>query len=116
MNKLKAGVDYPEWYKDRSLQTISRGYLQKEETPKDAYYRVAVAAASRLQMPELAQEFFDIMWNGWLGPASPVLSNMGTDRGLPISCFSLSIKDSVDGIYKGVHEMAMLTKVGGERS
>lgn len=113
MNKWKKGEDYPEWYKDRSLQVISKGYLLDKETPKDAYRRVANAAASRLQMPDLAEDFFQIMWKGWLGPASPVLSNMGTDRGLPISCFSLSIPDSVDGIYKSVHEMAMMTKYGG---
>lgn len=113
MSDWKKGVDYPEWYLDRSLITISKGYLQEGESPRDAYKRVANAAASRLQMPGLAKDFFDIMWKGWLGPASPVLSNMGTSRGMPISCFSLSIPDSVDGIYKSVHEMAMMTKLGG---
>lgn len=113
MNNWKKGIDYPEWYLDRSLITISKGYLQEGESPKDAYRRVANAAASRLQKPELADNFFEIMWNGWLGPASPVLSNLGTDRGMPISCFSLSIPDSIDGIYKSVHEMAMMTKLGG---
>lgn len=109
----KKGIDYPDFYEERSLQTVSKGYLQDGETPRDAYRRVANASAGRLQMPELADHFFDIMWKGWLGPASPVLSNMGTTRGLPISCFSLHIPDSVDGIYNSVHEMAMLTKHGG---
>lgn len=113
MNNWKKGVDYPKFYLDRSLQTVSRGYLQDGESPKDAYIRVANAAASRLQIPELADEFFDVMWKGWLGPASPVLANIGTDKGLPISCFALHVDDSIDGIYKSIHEMAMMTKNGG---
>ena len=53
------------------------------------------------------------MWSNFLCPASPVLSNLGTNRGLPISCFGVDTPDSVDGIYKSLHEMAMLTKHGG---
>jgi ribonucleoside-diphosphate reductase alpha chain len=112
-NGWKVGVDYPEFYKERSLLTISKGYLQENETPKMLYKRVADAAASRLQKPELAEDFFTLMWNGWLGLASPVASNMGTERGMPISCFSLNVPDSVSGIYSSVHELAMLTKAGG---
>ena len=53
----------------------------------------------RLKKPELSNKFFKIMWNGWLGLASPpVLSNMGTDRGLPISCFGVDTPDSIRGI------------------
>ena len=79
------GKEYPEWMDEISLATISKGYLLPHETVKTAYRRVSNAAAMRLKKPELAGKFFKIMWNGWLGLASPVLSNMGTDRGLPIS-------------------------------
>lgn len=108
------GVDYPEWMSDeQSLKTIQNGYLLEGETPKLAWQRVAKAAALRLNHPELETKFFGLMWNGWLGLASPVLSNMGTDRGLPISCYSVHIPDSVDGIFKTNHELAMLSKNGG---
>jgi ribonucleoside-diphosphate reductase alpha chain len=107
------GVDCPEWSTDAGLATLSRGYLQEGETPRLMYQRVAKAVAQHLKKPELEAKFFDYMWKGWLCPASPVLANCGTDRGLPISCFGRSIKDSLDGIYKGYHEMAMLTKHGG---
>jgi ribonucleoside-diphosphate reductase alpha chain len=61
----------------------------------------------------LAQKFFDYMWKGWLGPASPVMSNTGTERGLNISCYSLHLDDSIDGIFNKVHELACLSKGGG---
>ena len=77
------------------------------------YDRVSTAAACRIQMPHMAEIFRNYMWKGWLCPASPVLSNMGTRRGLPISCFGLSVPDSINGIYKKLHEMAMLSKSGG---
>lgn len=77
------------------------------------WLRVSRAAASRLNKPELAERFFDAFWKGWLGGATPVLANMGTERGLPISCFGATMPDSVDGIFKTVHELAMLSKHGG---
>lgn len=80
------GKDYPEWMTPVSLATISKGYLLPNETPKKAYKRVADTIATRLDKPELASKFFRYIWKGWLNLASPVLSNTGTDRGLPISC------------------------------
>jgi len=87
LDALKASGEAPEWMTEEGYQTISRGYLASGETPRDMYRRVARAAAEKYpEHPELQQKFFDYMWNGWLCPATPVLTNMGTDRGLPISC------------------------------
>lgn len=110
---MKKGIDYPEWMDEAGLKTLQNGYLLEGETPKTAWHRVANAAAKQLKKPEMAQQFFDDIWNGWLGLASPVCANMGADRGLPISCYSLSVPDSVDGIFKSQHELAMLSKNGG---
>ena len=107
------GKDYPEYFDEISLATISKGYLLPGETPKKAYRRVAQAAAQRLNRPDLENKFFKIMWNGWLGLASPVLSNMGTDRGLPISCFGIDTPDSIRGIGLTNAELMRLTSVGG---
>ena len=109
----EAGKDYPSWMDEISLATISKGYLLPGETPKKAYRRVAAAAAIRLKKPELENKFFKIIWNGWLGLASPVLSNMGTDRGLPISCFGVDTPDSVRGIGLTNAELMKLTALGG---
>jgi len=108
------GIDYPEWGNtDVYCKTISKGYLLPGETPRDAYWRAANAAAKRLYKPELAEKFFEYIWNNWLGLATPVLANMGTDRGLPISCFGIDVADSVHDIGAKNLEMMMLAKHGG---
>jgi ribonucleoside-diphosphate reductase alpha chain len=108
------GVDFPTWGNTEIyVKTISRGYLLAGETPKDAYWRVATAIAKRLQKPELASKFFDYIWKGWLNLASPVLSNTGTERGLPISCFGIDVADSIHDIGNKNLEMMLLAKHGG---
>jgi ribonucleoside-diphosphate reductase alpha chain len=109
----EAGKQYPEWMDEISLATISKGYLLPGETVKTAYKRVANAAASRLKKPELANKFFKYIWNGWIGLASPVISNMGTDRGLPISCYGVDTPDSIRGIGLTNAELMRLTSKGG---
>ena len=107
------GRDYPEFLDEVALSTISKGYLLPGETPKKAYRRVANAVANRLNRPDLANKFFKYIWNGWIGLASPVLSNTGTDRGLPISCFGIDTPDSVRGIGLTNAELMKLTALGG---
>ena len=109
----EAGKQYPEWMDEISLATISKGYLLPGETVRTAYKRVANASANRLKKPELANKFFKYIWNGWIGLASPVISNMGTDRGLPISCFGVDTPDSIRGIGLTNAELMKLTASGG---
>jgi len=109
----KPGVDYPEWMNEVSLATVSNGYLLPDENPKKAYRRVADAVAKRLDRPDLANKFFKYMWKGWLNLASPVLSNTGTDKGLPISCFGIDTPDSIRGIGLTNAELMRLTSLGG---
>jgi ribonucleoside-diphosphate reductase alpha chain len=106
--------DIPEWGNNSLyLTTMLGGYLQNKETPKDAYNRIASTAATYLNKPELFSKFFEILWNGWLIPSTPVMSNFGTNRGLPISCFGGYIGDSMYDIYRKNLEMAVLSKHGG---
>ncbi len=108
------GVDFPEWGNtDIYVKTISKGYLLAGEKPKDAYWRVATKVAQRLNKPQLASKFFDYIWKGWLNLASPVLSNTGTDRGLPISCFGIDVADSIHDIGSKNLELMLLAKHGG---
>jgi ribonucleoside-diphosphate reductase alpha chain len=107
------GKDYPEFMDEVALSTISKGYLLPGETPKKAYRRVAHAVAIRLNRPDLESKFFKYIWNGWIGLASPVLSNTGTDRGLPISCFGVDTPDSIRGIGLTNAELMKLTASGG---
>lgn len=113
-NDWVKGVDYPDWGDTEVYKkTITGGYLLLGETPKDAYMRVATTVARRLYKPELAEKFFDYIWRGWLCLASPVLSNTGTDRGLPISCFGIDVADSIQDIGQKNLEMMLLAKHGG---
>jgi ribonucleoside-diphosphate reductase alpha chain len=110
----EVNVDFPGWGNNQPyIDTISRGYLLEGETPKDAYWRVATTVAKRLNKPELASKFFNYIWQGWLCLASPVLSNTGTDRGLPISCFGIDVGDSIYEIGRKNLEMMLLAKNGG---
>lgn len=75
-NEWIKGEDYPSWGNtDVYKKTISGGYLFDGETPREAYQRVSKAVARRLYKPEMAETFFNYIWNGWLCLASPVLSN-----------------------------------------
>ena len=112
-SQWEKGKDYPEWMNEISLATISKGYLLPDETPKTAFRRVANTIAGRLDKPELANKFFRYMWKGWLNLASPVLSNTGTDKGLPISCFGIDTPDSIRGIGLTNAELMRLTSLGG---
>jgi ribonucleoside-diphosphate reductase alpha chain len=107
-------VDFPSWANTEIyVKTISKGYLLSGEKPKDAYWRVATTAARRLNKPQMATKFFDYIWKGWLNLATPVLSNTGTDRGLPISCFGIDVADSIQDIGTKNLEMMLLAKHGG---
>jgi ribonucleoside-diphosphate reductase alpha chain len=107
-------VDYPSWgHNEIYLKTISKGYVLPGEKPKDAYWRVATTVARRLEKPHLATKFFDYIWKSWLCLATPVLSNTGTDRGLPISCFGIDVGDSVYEIGNKNLELMLLAKHGG---
>jgi ribonucleoside-diphosphate reductase alpha chain len=116
----KVGVDYPEWGNNELyLQTIQGGYLKGDETPKEAYRRVSNAAAKHFHkhnVQELSNKFFDIIWKGWLCLSTPVLSNMGLERGLPISCFSSYYPDDLYEINRKNTEISMLSKNGGGTS
>lgn len=113
LDELKAADQAPNWMTIEGFTTLSNGYLLPGETPRDMYLRISLASASRLNRPDLAEEFFLLFWKNWLCPATPVASNLGTTRALPISCFGLTVPDSVSGIMSSMHEIAMLTKNGG---
>lgn len=112
LQELKEKKLAPEWLTDEGLTTLQNGYLLEGESPKDMWKRVCAAAAKRLKKPKLEDKFFELFWNNWLCGATPVLSNMGTSRGLPISCNSLHVGDSIRSIFEKQTELALLSKNG----
>lgn len=104
------------WLNEESEQILNRGYLLKGETPQKAIERVANAAAKRLYKPELADAFIEMIENGWMSLSSPIWANMGTERGLPISCFNVYVPDNIESITHKLGEVIMQTKIGGGTS
>jgi ribonucleoside-diphosphate reductase alpha chain len=107
------GKHYPEWMNEISLSMISKGYLLPDEDVFGAFKRVSRAAAKRLKRKDLQPYFYEAMVKNWLCLASPVLSNMGTERGMPISCFGIDTDDSIEGIALANSELMRLSSQGG---
>ena len=107
------GKHYPTWMNEISLSMISKGYLLPDEDVFDAFKRVSRAAAKRLKRKDLQPYFYEAMVKNWLCLASPVLSNMGTERGMPISCFGIDTDDSIEGIALANSELMRLSSQGG---
>lgn len=104
------------WKNEESEQILNRGYLLKGETVEGAIDRVCTAAAQRLYKPELKPAFQEMIERGWMSLSSPIWANMGTQRGLPISCFNVHVPDNIEGITHKLGEVIMQTKIGGGTS
>ncbi len=104
------------WLNEESEQILNRGYLLKGETAQKAIERIANAAAQRLYKPELADAFIEMIEKGWMSLSSPIWANLGTERGLPISCFNVYVPDHIEGITHKLGEVIMQTKIGGGTS
>lgn len=104
------------WKNEESEQMLNRGYLLKGETVDGAIGRICKAAAQRLYKPELSGAFREMIERGWMSLSSPIWANMGTERGLPISCFNVHVPDNIEGITHKLGEVIMQTKIGGGTS
>lgn len=90
--------------------TLNDRYLLAGESYQDMFARVSCAFADDIAH---AQRLYDAMSKLWFMPATPVLSNGGTTRGLPISCFLNAVPDSLDGIVTTWNENVWLASNGG---
>lgn len=111
----QANGTMPMHYTTAAVQMFWTKYLYETDTVKGQFERIAKTAASHLPkeiQKEAYIKFFDMLWKGWLSTSTPVLANMGTTRGLTVSCSGGLIDDSIYGFYKHNLETAMLTKNG----
>jgi len=111
----------PKWLTTAGYQLLTeKKYLDTGETPIDMYSRIARRADELTSMPipeeygydNWYEAFFDVMWKGWLSPSTPVLTNMGNNRGHPVSCSGSYVDDSIESFYKARRELAQLTQRG----
>lgn len=106
----------PKYFTVEGLQTVKKGYMLEGETVKDMFLRVVNSMQKYGGFSDdIKEDIFEISFTeGFLGFATPVLSNSGTDSALPISCFIESVDDTMEDIMgRGVGELAMLSKMGG---
>jgi ribonucleoside-diphosphate reductase alpha chain len=104
------------WLNKDSRKFLQRGYLLEDETAEQRINDIAKTAEKILGQKGFAKKFEDYMHRGFYSLASPIWSNFGRKRGLPISCFGSFVPDTMEGIMEKVSEVAVMTKHGGGTS
>lgn len=104
------------WLNKDSRKFLSRGYLLEGETAEQRIRDIAEKAEHYLNLPGFADKFEDYMHRGFFSLSSPIWSNFGRVRGLPISCFGSYVNDDMDDILYKVAEVGVMSKVGGGTS
>lgn len=105
----------PEWYSTFGWQMFKSKYAYGgEQGVRGRFQTISKTLAKYApgDKEDWESKFFNLLWKGWLSPASPVLSNTGTDRGLNVSCSGGVVPDSIDGFYSALREQALLSKHG----
>jgi len=105
-----------EWLNTDSRTFLSRGYLNEGETPEQRITDIAQTAEKYLGIEGFAAKFEDYVARGFYSLSSPIWSNFGRERGLPISCFGSYIPDDMEHILDKIGEVGTMSKVGGGTS
>lgn len=101
------------WVNENTREFMGRGYLVGDQTTEERVRYIAEFAEKMLGKEGFADKFEDYMSRGWISLASPVWSNYGLDRGLPISCFGSYVADDMANILHTQGEVGMMSKYGG---
>lgn len=104
------------WLNDESRTFLSRGYLREGITPEERIANISKTAEKYLGISGFAEKFEDYLCRGWYSLASPIWSNFGEARGLPISCNGQYIEDDLSDILRNSSETGMMTKYGAGTS
>lgn len=105
-----------KWLTDNSRKFLESGYLTEGVTPESRIREIAENAEKILKIDGFADKFYGYMAEGFYSLASPVWSNFGKQRGLPISCFGSHIADDMGDILFTQSEVGMMSKLGGGTS
>lgn len=105
-----------EWLNEDGRNFLEGGYLTEGVSPEQRIKDIADHAESILGIEGYSDKFYDYMAKGYFSLASPVWSNFGTDKGLPISCFGSNIEDTMPSIMNTQAEVGMMSKFGGGTS
>jgi ribonucleoside-diphosphate reductase alpha chain len=105
-----------DWLTDHSRNFLAAGYLTPGLTPEKRIREIANRAEDILGISGYADKFYNYMSQGFFSLASPVWSNFGKERGLPISCFGSNVSDDMGNILYTQSEVGMMSKLGGGTS
>ncbi len=101
------------WLNENSRKFLDRGYLAEGVTPEERIEFIAKRAEKILKKKGFADKFYTYMAKGYYSLSTPIWANFGLEKGLPISCFSVHISDSMSQILYAQAEVGMMTKFGG---
>ena len=104
------------WLTDLSQQFLDAGYLVDGQSVDGRVTIIGDTAEKILGIPGFSKKFKSYFQKGWFSLSTPIWSNFGTDRGLPISCFGSYIEDNMESILSTQAEVGMMTKHGGGTS
>ncbi|MEN8885045.1 MAG: ribonucleoside-diphosphate reductase subunit alpha, partial [Winogradskyella sp.] len=115
---IKEANKEPEikWLTENSRKFLASGYLTEDTSPEERIREIANNAERILKIDGFADKFYGYMAEGYYSLASPVWSNFGKKRGLPISCFGSHISDDMGDILYTQSEVGMMSKLGGGTS
>ena len=113
--KTKTDGDF-SWLTDHSRKFLASGYLTEGVSAEERIKEIADRAEQILGIPGYADKFFNYMSLGYFSLSSPVWSNFGKERGLPISCFGSHVDDDMGNILYTQSEVGMMSKLGGGTS
>ncbi len=101
------------WANEYSRKFLAEGYLREGQSLEERIEEIAQHAEFLLNKKGFAKKFYDYMSRGFYSLSSPVWSNYGTNRGLPVSCFGSWIEDDIPSILQAVSEIGIMSKYGG---
>ncbi|MBD9544232.1 ribonucleoside-diphosphate reductase subunit alpha [Ensifer sp. ENS04] len=104
------------WITDDTRKFLSRGYLREGQTVEDRIAEVGKRAGEILDRPDIGRKVSEYLLNGWMSLSSPIWSNFGAEKALPISCNNVYIEDSIVSIFEKLSEVGIQTKYGAGTS
>ena len=104
------------WLNEDSREFLREGYLLEGVEAEERVRQIAERAEEILGEEGFADRFYEYMSRGFYSLASPIWSNFGLDRGLPISCFGSYMEDNIESILHTQAEVGEMTKQGGGTS
>lgn len=114
--KIEEQEESFKWLTEHSRSFLAAGYLSEGVSAEERIREIADRAEEILGMPGFSDKFYKYMGEGYFSLASPVWSNFGKKRGLPISCFGSHIDDDMGNILYTQSEVGMMSKLGGGTS